>query len=1068
MVIVFHSRDMSTLGTDAAQLSFVDLVRRNAERDPESIALLAPGRAPMRWSRLRKLAEKTVAALNRIGIGRGDRVALALPNGPETTAALLAISCGATCAPMNPAYTATELAGYLAAVSARAVVVQAGVDSPARAAARTLGLAVLELVPAFAEEAGCFTLLGREAIAPAPRGFAAATRRGFAAATDVALVMHTSGTTARPKVVPLTHSNLCFGAFHTQAFLRLTPADRCLNIMPLYHLHAIAGAILSSTFAGASIICAPAFIAPKFFDWVSELQPTWYTAVPTMHQAIIAQAPRHRDVIARSQLRFVRSTSAALPVPTLQALEDTFAVPVIEAYAMTEISQITTNPLPPLLRKAGSVGIPAGTEVAIIDDVGRFLPHGWIGEVVARGANLTSGYENDPEAQRLAFHEGWLKTGDLGMLDEDGYLFISGKVKEIISRAGEKISPREIEEVLLTHPAVAEAVVFAVPDATLGEDVGAAVVLVADAWVAEGELLDFIADRLASFKVPRHLKILSTLPTSATGKLQRIGLAAQLGIGSSAHTDAMERFLADVWADVLGIDHIGVTDNYFDKGADSILAMMVLAQIKEKTGSELPFRIFFEAPTIAELAKRVQSAAPRSVCDTAIPIVDRSRPSPVAPDQDRLIAQHLKTGNQPNRFFTWCEITGALDVDAFKCALAAMVARHELLRTRFIFATDGWTYQQAAPQLDVELPFVDLRQLSYAEQDAAVAGLVRKEMAHVFDLTRCPLWRMKLVRTSDEHHLLLVNINHSINDNWSKSVLFHELMVAYDAYSRGVAPALAPLPVQYLDFAAWYRASLTGAELDSKLSYWRRVTDAAPCRHFSRPERNSPDMSAGALLHWGLSSTVMKQLRAVCARGQFSFFMLIQAVFCALWGQRTGSGADLLMYSVMTSILKDRPELHTLFGPCSTSVPMHVRREGATTLRALVESVREANLKAGEHVVPYPCLVANQCAPKRPAQINFTYMNGPFSPISRAAGVVLEWKFESAFTEVPSLNLELQFRLRDADDGALQGCVFYRKDRFSRDEVSELVRRLKRLLVEIARAPEHSLSRTIGYLVEAA
>ncbi len=500
-----------------AATSLAELLARGAEGAP---ALRAPGRPTLTHGALRALAHRTVETLNGIGIGRGDRVAIVLPNGPEMAAAFLCIAAGACTAPLNPAYKEEEFAFYLEDLKAKALVVQEGVETPARAAAQKLGIPVLELLPGAA--AGEFSLVGGRAHP--------AARPGMGEADDAALVLHTSGTTARPKIVPLSQRNICASAAHIGATLELSAADVCLNIMPLFHIHGLIAAVLSSIAAGGCVICTPGFDALKFFRLLDEERPSWYTAVPTMHQAILGRAERNAEIIARAKLRLIRSSSASLPGPVMEALEKTFGCPLVESYGMTEAAhQMASNPLRGT-RKPGAVGLPAGPEVAIMDDDGTILPQGAIGEVVIRGPNVTLGYESNPEANAKAFTNGWFRTGDQGMLDADGYLVLTGRLKELINRGGEKVSPLEVDGVLSAHPAVAQALTFAIPHAKLGEEVGAAIVLREGAELTERELRDFAAGHLADFKVPRKVVFLPEIPKGATGKLMRIGLAEQLGI----------------------------------------------------------------------------------------------------------------------------------------------------------------------------------------------------------------------------------------------------------------------------------------------------------------------------------------------------------------------------------------------------------------------------------------------------------------------------------------------------------------------------------------------------------
>ena len=359
----------------------------------------------------------------------------------------------------------------------------------------------------------------------------ATARGGLAEPDDTALVLHTSGTTSRPKIVPLLQRNVVASARNIVATLALGPGDVCLNIMPLFHIHGLMAATLASLAAGAQVSCSPGFNALRFFHWLDDVKPTWYTAVPTMHQAILARAERHHDSLARCRLRLIRSSSASLPPQVMAQLERTFRAPVIEAYGMTEAAhQMASNPLPPRPRKPGSVGVAAGPDVAIMDERGALLPGGEIGEVVIRGTNVTPGYESNPEANAKAFTNGWFRTGDQGALDEEGYLRLTGRLKELINRGGEKISPLEIDEALMHHPAVQQVVAFGMPHEQLGEEVAAAVVLREGQHATERELREFAATRLIHFKVPRKIVIVTEIPKGATGKLQRIGLAAKLGV----------------------------------------------------------------------------------------------------------------------------------------------------------------------------------------------------------------------------------------------------------------------------------------------------------------------------------------------------------------------------------------------------------------------------------------------------------------------------------------------------------------------------------------------------------
>ena len=480
-----------------------------AGRASDQPAIAGSGGLSLDYAQLASTCAAMARALAGAGIKRTDRVALVTSNGPGAALAFLGATMAGVAAPLNPAYRQNEFRFALADLPAR-ILLTDGSAPPAAAAATELGIPALTLSPKF-EISGTLA-----EYSPALPG-------------DVALVLHTSGTTGAPKRVPLTHANLLHSASNIASSLQLTPAGRCLNVMPLFHIHGLIGCLLASLSAGGSVVCTPGFDAFKFFGLLEAHRPTWYSAVPTMHQAVLSRA-KSQPAAFEHNLRFIRSASSALPSTVLSNLEATFGVPVIEAYGMTEAShQVAANPLPPLERRPGSVGLPNGVEVAVFTPDGEHAPAGAEGEVGIRGPSVTSGYEGIA-AESFTYPGGWLRTGDQGHIDPEGYLWLTGRLKEFINRGGEKVSPREVEDILLSYPAVAQAVVFAIAHEKLGEDVAAAVV------PAEGALLDlkvlrtFASEHLAAFKVPRRIVVVEQVPLGPTGKPQRVGMAARLGL----------------------------------------------------------------------------------------------------------------------------------------------------------------------------------------------------------------------------------------------------------------------------------------------------------------------------------------------------------------------------------------------------------------------------------------------------------------------------------------------------------------------------------------------------------
>ena len=473
-------------------------------------AIVVPDGPAVTYGELRDQVRSLMADLRALGIERGDRVAMVVPNGIEAIVCFLAASGAATAAPLNPAYTGDEFKFYIEDTGARALITS---DQAGEEARRVTSGSVTQITATLTPD-------GRVNLAPSGEGDRDSEQGP--APDDVALVLHTSGTTSRPKRVPLPHGNLAVSARNIVDTYRLTPDDVSLCVMPLFHVHGLVASTLSTFLSGGTIVAPPRFNALNLWQVAQAHNVTWFSAVPSMHQALLQRAKRAGGSPGPGYegLRFIRSCSSPLPASAMLELEERFDVPVLEAYGMTEAAhQMSSNPLPPGKRTPGAVGPGTGVRIGIMDEDGGLQPAGTRGEVVIQGANVIDGYEDNPEANATSFTDGWFRTGDEGHLDADGVLTLVGRLKELINRAGEKISPVEIDEALLSHPAVSEAVAFAIPDPRYGEQPAAAVVLSAE--VTERELTDHCRTSLADFKCPRVIHIVDAIPRTATGKVQR-------------------------------------------------------------------------------------------------------------------------------------------------------------------------------------------------------------------------------------------------------------------------------------------------------------------------------------------------------------------------------------------------------------------------------------------------------------------------------------------------------------------------------------------------------------------
>ena len=762
------------------------------------------------------------AALHAAGIARNDRVAVALPTGPEMATAFLGVSSVATCAPLNTAYTADEATFYLRDLSARALIVPHGRDLPVRDAAHALGVPCFDLEVTAENPAGIFGLAGLGA---------GSSDIPAAAPEDVALVLHTSGTTARPKQVPLSHANLCASAGSVAATLGLAGADRCLNVMPLFHIHGLVAALMASVTVGGSVICTSGFDGSRFLGWMHELAATWYTAVPTVHQAALAAAAADPGAASRARLRFIRSSSAPLPPQVMAELEGRFGAPVIEAYGMTEAShQMTSNPLPPGERRPGTVGLAAGPEVAIMDAVGRLLDPGQTGEVVIRGPGVTTGYVANEQANAEAFSDGWFRTGDQGVFDADGYLTITGRLKEMINRGGEKVAPREVDEALLAHPSVARALAFAVPHPTLGEDVAAAVVPVPGADLDPADLRHFVAERITAYKVPRRIVVVDELPTGPTGKPTRIGTAERLGITLSGElsaprepTSPLEASLAALWGRLLGLETVPVDQDFVVLGGDSLSALELLAQVRDTFRVDVPvISLFAEGSNVrgmAALIERFRTEEPL-VVPTATGLVEEGALSAL---QERLwFLDALEGGLAAYNASVALRIRGPLDRAALESALDALVTRHEILRTTFPTAADGRPRAAVQPPAHVPLPLERIDDAS-ADPDARLArarARVQRELEVPFDLAAGPPLRALVVQMRPDDHLFVLVCHHMTTDGSSRRLMARELSLLYDTFGRGAHLALPPIDLRFGDLAAQQRQRLSDHEEARELVAW--------------------------------------------------------------------------------------------------------------------------------------------------------------------------------------------------------------------------------------------------------
>jgi amino acid adenylation domain-containing protein len=1036
--------------------SITGILRERANAHPHGLALEAPERAPATYANLYELVDSVADCFRVVGLTREDRVGIVLPNGPEMAAAFLSVGASACCAPLNPSYRDAEFEFYLSDLRARALIVPEGSNSAAVPVARRNGIAILELQVAPDAKAGMFKLSSAGVLAPRP----ARTPESSAA-----LVLHTSGTTSRPKIVPLSERNLCASARNIATTLKLTDEDRCLNVMPLFHIHGLVAATLSSLIAGGSVVCTPGLDAKLFFVWLEKLRPTWYTAVPTMHQTVLLAAKHQHQSLSGHTLRFIRSASAALPTSVMADLEALFKVPVLQAYGMTEAShQVTSNPLPPCVRKAESVGLSTGPEIAVADPSGRLVHEGVRGEVVIRGPNVMAGYEGVAEVNKNAFFDGWLRTGDEGYLDKDGYLFLTGRLKELINRAGEKISPLEVDNILMQHPAVAQAVTFAAPHPLLGEVPAAAVVLHPGASVAEAELRDFTSRLLADYKVPTRILIVDQIPKGPTGKLQRIGLSRSLGLDVSdsqhatttrehrAPRNATQESLGSIWREVLGVGRVGIYDDFFELGGQSLSLLRVAARIKGTFGVEIRITALYEAPTIAEMSVAILSAQrARESMDPAASLrrVSRTAPCRASFAQERMWFVHNLAGGGVYNNQTTLRLQGRLDQTSLSDALNMLVRRHEVLRTVFRIGDDVLE-QVIGPAFQVDPRFVDLSSAPEEHRQAQLLDLLEEDARTPFDL-KSEVMRARLVRLGEREHVLAIQLHHIASDGWSKGVLWKDLSVLYAG-----TPALSELPVQYADFATWQRERMNGAELARLLGYWTKTLEGAPDLLELPTDRPRLRIAShgGARCPIELpTETTIALARALRPEGATTFMVLLTAFQILL--HRYSGQKDVVVATPVAN--RTLVETEGLIGPFMNTVALRARFEEDPSCLAILRQVRTNTLAGVEHQeLPFDLLVAAMTSGRdighSPIAQTLFSLELPLAP---PAFSQLDAQYVEIYNGTAKLDLSLQLF---ENAGSVEGYFEFNSDLFDFSTVARIADHYCVLLASMATRPEQRVS----------
>jgi amino acid adenylation domain-containing protein len=978
-----------------------DLIDRMALRQPEAAFLISPEtRERVTYRGLQKQSRFLSNELLRAGLEPGDKIAFLLDNGLFTAQLFLGVMYGGLVAvPLNIGAGVSQLSYTIHHSDAKVVYVEEKYRALAEEVLADVRRTV-RVIPADVDgppSAGETPSVPTQPKAPGPE--------------DPALLMYTSGSTGQPKAAVHSHRTLLAHGRNSISSYGLSSADRSLLVLPLYHINAECVTLVPTAMSGGSVVVPHRFTVSQFWDWLDEYRCTWSAVVPT----IVSQLLDWRDPRADSRrstferIRFLRSSSAPLAPSLHREFLDKFPLLLVQAMGSSEAGNIFSNPLPPGENKIGSPGLPWGFEVKILDREGVELPPGESGEVVIRGPAVMQGYYKQPEETAAVLDpDGWLHTGDLAYRDQDGYFFVVGRSKELIIKGGVNIAPRQIDDVLESHPAVLEAAAVGVPDHYLGEDLVAFVVLRSGIYCDERELLSFCEGRLGHFKTPTRIYFANDLPKGPSGKVQRLRLkddatrvaisrpALPVEVSDSAQvngsvpqnglppaTSSIEQVIADSWSKVLSQPEVDFGSNFFALGGHSLLAVQCVSLLRDKIPVALSLSDFFEHATVEQQAalvrRRLTPDGPTkgqgsgdqatwnvdqafqnissSVTPSAIPPRDRSMPCPLSPAQRRLwfldqLNPGLPVHNEADAF----RLLGELNIDALERALNGIVARHEVLRTT-IQVMDNEPVAVVHETWPIELKKIDVSTLAAAERHAEVERLLVEEPRHPYRLETEPGIRVALVCLGTREHIIILMAHHIIFDWSSEGVFWRELSSLYRSFSRGECYVLPPLMCQHGDYAAWQVKQNTETSFTEDLTFWEEKLRGAPQLLELPADRTRPPKFShrGARQRLFLNPGLTRDLRDLSKRTNTTLFTVLAAALNVLLYRYTGK-EDILTGIPIAD--RDRQELQSVMGFLLHTHVLRTELSADTTFRKLLPHVQKEVLGLYLHrAVPFDQVV---------------------------------------------------------------------------------------------------------------
>jgi amino acid adenylation domain-containing protein len=969
------------VSVDKSISSIREAIDGMARFEPEKPFLISPEtETQVSFQELQQQSNLLSGMLHQADLEKGDKVAFLMDNGLLTAELFLGTMYGGFVAvPLNVRAGAMQLSYMLDHCDAKLVFVEEQYTVLLREALGNVRRDMRVIVVGVDGPMPAFETVTRGQ-APQPLS-----------SDDPALLIYSSGSTGKPKGAIHTHNSVLAHGWNSIQAHEMTSSDRSLLVLPLYHINAECVTLIPTLLSGGSVVVAHRFVVSKFWDWIDDLKITWSALVPTIISELVDwndPGKDHRQE-AFARIRFFRSSSAPLSPTLHQQFIDKFHLPLLQAMGSTEGGNVFSNPVPPGKNKIGSPGLPWGFETRIVDRAGTDVPRGESGEMLLRGRALMKGYYKDPEGTAAVVDsEGWLHTGDLARQDEDGYFFVVGRSKELIIKGGVNIAPRQIDEVLESHPAVLEAAAVGVPDRYFGEDAVAFVVLRSEPTADERELLAYCETRLGHFKTPSRIHFLKELPKGPSGKVQRLKLLdpailaavaattqpanETTGSGSEINSQttgsAIEKIIATAWAEVLSLPEVDSSTNFFALGGHSLLAIQCLSKLRDKLPIVLTLADFFQFSTVAEQAELVRARL-RPAADAGqsanweqsllqqyvppatgqvIPALNSTLPQPLSPAQQRLWFMDRMNPDVP--VYNESEavrLTGELDVDALERAMNVIVDRHEVLRST-IKEINGVPHAVIHGSWPLRFKRIDLTALTPAKLEAEVDRLLIDEVRIPYNLETTPGIRVSLLKISPREHVFILMMHHSVCDWGSEGIIWRELSAAYRAFLQGQQVVLPALPVTHADYVAWQHKRLANTDFAEDLAFWEETLRGAPALLELPADRPRPPMMSykGGRLRWKLSNALTEALRNTSRNEKTSLFTIFSAALDTLIHRYTGS-EDISLGIPLAD--RDHQELQSVVGFLLHVHVLRTRLSGDITFRDLISRVQKGALDLYAH-----------------------------------------------------------------------------------------------------------------------